>query len=223
LTAAVFSVNLQAEVPNGFNLQRKPAMQTSVTLAAVLMLIPLPPQAGARVADFTLKDIDGHPVSLAGFKDKKAIVIVFVGTECPLANLYLPTLARMHRTFAAQGVQVLAINSNDQDSAADVAAHARERKLPFPMLKDLDHRAADALGARRTPEAFLLDPQRIIRYHGRIDDQYGYAYRRAAPSQTELKDAIKDVLAGRPVATPFREVQGCVIGRGKDGTSHLSK
>jgi len=175
-----------------------------------------PPAIGARVADFTIQDTNKQPHSLAGYKDKKAVVIVFVGTECPIANLYLPTLAEMHKKYAGKGVQFLAINSNDQDSFADVVAHARERKLPFPMLKDAGHKAADALGAQRTPEAFLLDSGRVIRYRGRIDDQYGYTYRRAVPSRTELKDAIDAVLAGKPVATPETEVRGCVIGRGKN-------
>jgi hypothetical protein len=46
-----------------------------------------------------------------------------------------------------------------------------------------------------------------------VDDQYGYSYRRAAPSRTELKDALEEVLAGNPVTTPETKVQGCVIGR----------
>jgi peroxiredoxin len=198
-------------------------MQLTCTFIVALAFLPVPPATGTRVADFKVPDIDGRSHSLAAYKDKKAIVIVFVGTECPLANLYLPTLARLHETFAARGVQFLAINSNDQDSAAEVAAHARERKLPFPMLRDSDHRAADALGARRTPEAFVLDPQRVIRYHGRIDDQYGYTHRRASPTQTELKDAIEDLLAGRRIATPFKEFQGCIIGRSNDGAHQHSK
>lgn len=177
---------------------------------------PTPPAIGAQVADFSIPDIDGKRHSLAGYKDKKAIVVVFVGTECPIANLYFPTLVDLQKKYAAKGVQFLAINSNDQDSPADVASHARERKLPFPVLKDADHKAADALGARRTPEAFLLDSGRIIRYRGRIDDQYGYTYRRAVPSRTDLKDAIDQVLAGIPVAVPETEVRGCLIGRSKD-------
>jgi peroxiredoxin len=198
-------------------------MPVLAMLAVALSLVPVPPAAGARVADFTLPDTDGRPHSLAAFQGKKAVVIVFVGTECPLANLYLPSLAQMQRAYAGRGVQFLVVNSNDQDSAAEAAAHARERRLPFPMLKDADHRAADALGARRTPEAFLLDSRRVIRYHGRIDDQYGYTYRRAAPAHTELKDAIEDLLAGRPVAVPYQAVQGCVIGRDRGGPNHPSK
>jgi peroxiredoxin len=184
---------------------------------------PAPPAIGARVPDFTLPDINGQLCSLAGYRSKKATVVVFVGTECPLANLYFPTLVDMHRKYAGRGVRFLAINSNDQDSAADVASHARERKIPFPVLKDADHRAADALGARRTPEAFLLDSGRVIRYHGRIDDQYGYTYRRAAPTKTELKDAVEAVLEGKPVAIAETDARGCIIGRVSKETNSSSK
>jgi peroxiredoxin len=174
-----------------------------------------PPAAGAKVSDFTLQDTAGARHTLHDYKDKKAIVVVFVGTECPIANLYFPTLAELHTKYATRGVQFLAINSNDQDTLESVTAHAREHKVPFPVLKDPDHKAADVWGARRTPETFLLDSTGIIRYHGRIDDQYGYTYRRAAPTRTELKDAIEQLLSGKPITTPESEVRGCVIGRAK--------
>jgi peroxiredoxin len=173
----------------------------------------LPPVVGAQVADIAMKDVSGRVRSLEEYKSKKALVVVFVGTECPLANLYFPTLAEMQKRYAAKGVQFLAVNSNDQDSFADVVAHAQERKLPFPVLKDEGQRAADAFGARRTPEVFLLDGSRTIRYRGRVDDQYGYTYRRASPTRTELKDALDELLAGKPVTTPESECQGCLIGR----------
>jgi len=171
------------------------------------------PAIGAKVADFTFQDIAGPSHSLYGYKDKKAIVLVFVGTECPIANLYLPRLAELHKQYAARGVQFLAVNANDQDSAAAVAAHARERKLPFTVCKDAEHKAADALGARRTPEVFVLDSSHVIRYRGRIDDQYGYTYRRPAPLHNDLKDALDALLAGKPIRTPETEVRGCLIGR----------
>jgi peroxiredoxin len=197
-------------------------------LAAALGLPPAsqaggPPAPGAAVPDFTLKDTAGKARSLTDYKDKKAIVVVFVGTECPLANLYVVTLAEMHQKYSGKGVAFLAINSNDQDSFADVVAHAKERPVPFPVLKDEGHVADDATGARRTPEAFLLDSGLVIRYHGRIDDQYGYTYRRAAPTKTELKDAIEDLLAGKPVATPETKLEGCIIGRTKKSTPRATK
>jgi peroxiredoxin len=176
----------------------------------------VPPAIGAKVADVAMKDVSGHSRTLGEYKGKKAIVVIFVGTQCPIANLYFPTLAEMQKRYADKGVQFLAINSNEQDSFEDVVAHARERKLPFPVLKDAGQRTADALGARRTPEAFLLDGNRTIRYRGRIDDQYGYLYRRETPARTELKDAIDELLTGKPIAVPETECRGCLIGRSKN-------
>jgi peroxiredoxin len=174
------------------------------------------PPTGAihvRVADFHLKDTTGHLRSLGEYKGKRALVIVFIGTQCPIANAYVPTLADLHQHYAGKGVQFLAINANDQDTFADVRAHARERKIPFPVLKDAEHKAAQALGAVRTPEAFLLDSDRVIRYRGHIDNQYGYSYRRSAPTRTELKDAIEELLKGKSISVPQTEVQGCMIGK----------
>jgi peroxiredoxin len=174
-----------------------------------------PPAPGATIADFTLKDIHRRSRSLGAFKDKKAFVVVFVGTECPLANLYIPSLIDLHQEYAGKGVEFLAINANAQDTFTQVSAHAQEREVPFAVLKDFNHKVADAFGAKRTPEAFLLDANRVIRYHGRIDDQYGIGYRKAKPTRRDLKEAIDDLLAGKPVRTATTEVSGCLIARAK--------
>jgi len=174
-----------------------------------------PPAVGAVVPDFSLKDIHRRPRSLDGFKDKKAFVVVFVDTECPLADLYVPTQIELHRKYAAKGVQFLAINSSSQDSFVSVSAHAQERDVPFPVLKDFDQHVADAFGAQRTLEAFLLDANRVIRYHGRIDDQYGNGFRRDKPSRRDLEQALDELLAGKPISTPRTEVSGCLIERSR--------
>lgn len=174
-----------------------------------------PPAIGATVPGFVLKDIHRRSVAIDQFKDKRAFVVVFVGTECPLANLYVPTLVEMHKEYAKRGVQFLLINSNEQDKFVEVSAHAQERDVPFPVLKDFEHDAADAFGAKRTPEAFLLDADRVIRYRGRIDDQYGIGYQRAEATTRELKDAIDELLAGKPISKPETEVPGCIIARAK--------
>jgi peroxiredoxin len=173
------------------------------------------PTIGAIVPSFALKDVHRRTRSLDQFKDKKAFVVVFVGTECPLANLYMPTLVEMHNAYAEKGVQFIAINSNDQDKFVEVSAHAQDRDVPFPVLKDFDQNVADAFGAKRTPEAFLLDADRVIRYHGRIDDQYGIGYHRDAPTTTDLKNAIDELLAGKPVSKSGTDLSGCIIARAK--------
>jgi peroxiredoxin/mono/diheme cytochrome c family protein len=165
------------------------------------------------IANFSLPDVHRRPRSLDKFKDKKAFVVVFIGTECPLANLYVPTLVDLHKEYASKGVQFLAINANPQDRFVSVSAHAQERNVPFPVLKDFDQHVADAFGATRTPEAFLLDAKHIIRYHGRIDDQYGVGYQREKPTRRDLRIAIEELLAGKPVTTPTTEISGCLVTR----------
>jgi mono/diheme cytochrome c family protein len=123
------------------------------------------------------------------------------------------TAIELHRKFAKHGVQFLAINSSRQDSFTRVSAHAQEHDVPFPVLKDFDQKVADGFGAERTPEAFLLDADRVIRYHGRIDDQYGVGVRRDKPARRDLEEALDELLAGRPVTTASAETSGCPIER----------
>src|SRR4051812_33191239 len=96
-----------------------------------------PAPLGTRVTDFTLKDATtGNAWSLHDCRVNKAVVVLFLGTACPVNNAYAPTLADLHKKYAPQGVQFVAINSTQQDAAADVAKHAKEFRLPFPVLKD---------------------------------------------------------------------------------------
>src|SRR5689334_11621387 len=101
-----------------------------------VLLFTLPASAAERMKPFTLPDTAGKPVSPLAAKDRKAFVIVFIGTECPINNAYMPRLIALHREFAEQGVAFVAINSNRQDTAGRVAEHAKKHELPFPVLKD---------------------------------------------------------------------------------------
>jgi peroxiredoxin len=173
-----------------------------------------PGKVGQKVTGFTLSDPrDQSRVALAHFKDKKAVIVVFLGTECPINNAFLPTLAELQRQYGPKGVQVLGINSNLQDTADRVAAHARKNALPFPVLKDAGNAVADQFGARRTPEAFLLDAAGTIVYRGRIDDQFGVGFQRPKPTRRDLVEALDELLAGKPVSQAQTEVAGCLIAR----------
>jgi peroxiredoxin len=189
-----------------------------MAMVSVALIVPQSdnakaPALGAQIPNFTLKDTHRRPRSLTDFKTAKAVVVAFLDTECPLANLYIPTLIDLHKNYAAKGVQILGINSSNQDSFVAVAAHALERDLPFPMLKDFDQQVLETFGAKRTPEVFLLDAKGVIRYHGRIDDQYGIGYRREKPTRADLQLAIEELLAGKPISVPTTEATGCAIER----------
>ncbi len=183
-------------------------------IVCALRAEPAAPAPTAKVADFTLQDVQtDKPVSLGDFKAKKAVVVVFIGTECPINNAYMPRLAEMAKTYADKGVAFLGVNSNCNDTPPRIAGHAKKYGLPFPVLRDPANVVADRFGAKRTPEAFLLDGSRKVVYHGRIDDQYGVGYKRTAPTRRDLAEAIDEVLAGKPVSQPFAKPAGCFIER----------
>jgi peroxiredoxin len=171
-------------------------------------------QVGKKISGFSLKDPrDQKTMALADFKDKKAIVVVFTGTECPINNAFMPRLSQLQKEFGPKGVQFLGINSNYQDSPERVADHARKFEANFPVLKDEGSTVADQFGAQRTPQVFLLDAEGTIRYQGRIDDQFGYGFKRAKATRNDLVEALSDVLADKAVSVASTSVAGCVIAR----------
>jgi hypothetical protein len=175
----------------------------------------VPAPLGIRLAEWTLpRSRDGLPWSLAqDGRGARAVVVLFLGTECPVNNLYIPTLAALHQHYGPQGVLFVGINSNAQDDPSAVARHALELGLPFEMLKDAGAKVADLFAAKRTPEAFVLDGTRTVRYRGRIDDRYDKGIQRAQATRHELADALDAVLAGRAVERPLTEPAGCRIAR----------
>ncbi len=165
------------------------------------------------LADFQLKDTEGRSWSLNGLADKKLLVVAFVGCECPLARLYTGRLGELRLELSDQSVGWLLVNSNQQDSLKEMQYFAQSNNLEIPLLKDPGNRIADLFGAGRTPEVFVLDQQRRIRYRGRVDDQYTYGRQRPAATSEELKTALAELLQDQPVTTPVTTVSGCIIGR----------
>jgi peroxiredoxin/mono/diheme cytochrome c family protein len=169
--------------------------------------------SAATTTDLTLHDYLGAKRSLSEWNDKDALVLVFIGADCPVSKHYGSRLAQLAEQYDDKNVQFLGIDSNRQDSLADVERYAREYKIEFPILKDPGNKVADQFAAERMSEVFLLDRDRGSRYRGRIDDQFGVGYARGQASQNYLASALDEVLAGKPVTTSAVPAVGCVIGR----------
>lgn len=174
---------------------------------------------GRPVAAVTLRDAQGRTVALRDVAGGRAAVVAFTGTECPLANLYLPRLVELERGYRGRGVAFLAVNANAHEGAAEVAEHAQGHGVEFPVFKDEGNAAADRLGVERTCEVLLIDASGVLRYRGAIDDQFERGTRRGEPSRRHLIEAIEAVLAGREVAVASTEVIGCPIERADPASS----
>lgn len=187
-------------------------MRCAVTLLTCALAGPAlagPVAIGDKLAPFTLKNYDGGDVDLRSFQGKKVLVLMFIATQCPISNAYNERMATISREYATKGVAFVGINSNKQESVAEIAEHARAHGFSFPILKDPGNVRADEFGAQVTPEIYAFDASWTLRYHGRIDDdRSGESIR-----SHDLRSALDALLAGRQV--PVRETKafGCTIKR----------
>src|SRR4030095_4467957 len=98
--------------------------------------IPAPPAIGATIEEFSLPDVDGRERSLRSLAGKNGTVLIFIAVQCPVSNAYNERMEQLSQDYKAKGIAVIGINANSIDDAAAVKAHAAEKHLTFPILKD---------------------------------------------------------------------------------------
>jgi peroxiredoxin len=188
-------------------------MRLMATALGLSLLAGGTTSAGTAIGDkldpFTLKDAAGKDVSLASYKDKKALVLIFVATRCPVSNAYNKRMEAIAQAYTAKGVGVVGINANKEETPTEIAEHAQKNGLTFPILKDAGNVYADRFGAQVTPEAYVYDQGMVLRYHGRIDDD-----RSGQNIQSkDLEGALDALLGGKTVPTAETKAFGCTIKR----------
>ncbi len=185
-------------------------------LTSGLVNADVPPalEVGKAVPDFKLKDYEGKEHTLSSAKGKIA-VISFTSQHCPYSKGAEPAFAKLAEEYAGKGVAFFSIDSHKDTSTAEIAKYATEgndtgKKLPYPILKDEGNAYADALGATRTPEIYIVDKEGKLAYHGAIDNQKkmtdsGY--------KSFTQAALDELIAGKPVSEPSHKAYGCGIKR----------
>jgi len=171
---------------------------------------------GSVIPDLRFTDIRGLTRSLSEFGERKAMVLTFSTTTCPLVKRSFPKLVELESRYRTAGVQFAAVNVGANDTLRDMAAQAIDFEVPFPFVKDYDLTCARALGITRSPEVVILDADRTLRYRGRIDDQIRVGGTKPLASRNDLEEALKQVLAGQPVTAAETPVDGCLISELKE-------
>jgi peroxiredoxin len=167
---------------------------------------------GSQAPPFELLGVDGAYHSLDDYRDAKLLALVQYCNHCPYVLAWEDRLINLARDHAGRDLHIVAVNSNDvahypEDSFERMKERDRELDFPFDYLFDESQALAHALGAERTPEVFLFDEERRLRYHGAIDDSRDDG----AVATTYLRDAIEALLAGgEPVVTETDAV-GCTV------------
>ncbi len=173
-------------------------------------------KVGDKAADFSLKNVDGANVSMAGNAGAKGYIVVFTANTCPFAQAYEGRLVALHHKYAPQGYPVIAVNANDPgtspgDAYEKTQERAKQKAFPFPYLTDASQEVARAFGATRTPQVFILTRQNggfVVQYTGAIDDN---SQNPDDVNQRYTEDAMTAVLAGKPVPTPVTKSMGCTV------------
>jgi hypothetical protein len=189
----------------------------SIALLAAVVSVPtgaaelaLPQSADERPH---LKNIysSGFDIEELVRDDTRALAFVFLGTECPVAQQYIPRLNEIHERYGASGVRLFAVYSDPRVELFDMAVHAHDQDIAFPALKDVDRRLARWLEATTTPEVVVVSRDLKKVYQGAIDDQFEQRGRKAAARHHYLVDAIDALLAGKPAPRAFVRPSGCPI------------
>jgi peroxiredoxin len=162
-----------------------------------------------QIKNFTLTDYNGKEHSLSDYKNSKAIVIMFIATECPVSNAYNSRMEDLFKQYNPKNISFLGINSNKAESIEMIKEHAVENGLTFTILKDKDNVVADEFEASFTPEVYVLNSEYEILYHGRIDNS-----KNASDVVTQdLKNALDEILTGKEVTNKTTKAFGCSIKR----------
>jgi peroxiredoxin len=163
--------------------------------------------------DFNLPGVDSKGYSLSSFKNKSIIVVIFSCNHCPYVQAYEDRIKDIQNDYEEKGVQIVAISSNDavkypEDSFEQMIKRAQEKQFNFPYLHDESQLIAKSFGATHTPEIFVFDKERKLKYHGKIDDNWQEPQK---VNSRYLREALDEILAGKEVSVPETFSIGCTI------------
>lgn len=176
-------------------------------------------EIGASAPDFQLPGVDDRQYTLQDFAKARLLLVVFTCNHCPTAQAYESRIIQLHADYKDRGVALVAISPNDDqalrldelgytdvgDSFDDMKIRAKEQGYTFPYLYDGDtQKTAAAYGVVATPQVFLFDADRKLRYVGRIDNSDV----RTVTSH-DARNAIDALLAGKPVPVEKTRTFGC--------------
>jgi thiol-disulfide isomerase/thioredoxin len=175
---------------------------------------------GSPAPDFCLPGVDGKTHCLKDYGSAKILVIAFICNHCPTSQLYETRIKQLAADYKDKGVALVAIQPNNPnavrldemgytdvgDSFEEMKIRAAYRHFNFPYLYDGDdQKVATEYGPAATPHLFIFDSERKLRYEGRVDNNT----REPLVTKHDARDALDELLAGKPVLEPKTPAVGC--------------
>jgi peroxiredoxin len=162
--------------------------------------------------EFSLTDSEGKTHSQREWQQSQAVVLLFVGAECPISNAFAPEINRISAAYGSKRVSFYLVHSDPDITTETAANHAAEYGYKFTVLLDPKQVLAKKFGVTITPTAVLLSNEGEPLYRGRIDNRYiALGQKRPEATQHDLRDALDATLAGKKVAEAVTKPIGCFI------------
>jgi thiol-disulfide isomerase/thioredoxin len=159
----------------------------------------------------SVRDLQNRPADPFAGAESKAVVFIFIRTDCPISNHYAPEIERLKKKYA-QHIVFRLVYPDRETTVAEIEAHLKDYGLSAAPLRDPSHQLVRKAKVKVTPEAALFLPDGREVYHGRIDDRYvDFGKERPAPTRRDLDDALQAVVQGKPVAQASTSAVGCYI------------
>ncbi len=168
---------------------------------------------GSDLAEFSLKGIDDKYYSPKDFDDKDILVIIFQCNHCPYVKAVMHRLVSLQEKHIDNNVQLIGINPNDsetypEDSFENMKLFAGKYNMNFPYLIDETQETAKIYDAVCTPDIYVYDKDRKLRYRGRLDDSWKDETKVV---QKDLQRTIELLLEGKEVDFQQIPSMGCSI------------
>ncbi len=168
---------------------------------------------GTKAIPFELIGVDGKTYSLKNFSNKEVLCIIFMCNHCPYVIAVQKRINQIAKEYADKSFALVGINSNDavgypEDSFDSMKQRAKEEGYVFPYLYDETQSTAEAYDAVCTPDIYVYDQNRILKYRGRIDDNWKDETK---VTRKELREAIDLLLEGKEINFDMVPSMGCSI------------
>jgi len=188
-------------------------IRSSLLLSLALLLLSSAAAADTLTADnFVLIDHQGKAQELYYHSDDKAVVIVAQGNGCQIVRSNLEDLKAIRKDYANQGVEILMLNANLQDSRATIVAEAEEWGNDFAIMKDRTQIVARSLKLSRTGEVLVIDPRNWqVVYRGPLSDRVDFERQKNKADKRYVRDTLDALIAGKKVTPSTVNAPGCII------------
>ena len=167
----------------------------------------------SKVIPFNLKGIEGKNYSLESFSEKDILVVIFMCNHCPYVIAIIERLVNFQKKYENKNVQLIGISSNDvisypEDSFENMKIFSRDFKMNFPYLFDETQETAKKYDAVCTPDIYVYDNERKLKYRGRFDDNWKDA---SMVKSNDLENTVNLLLENKEINFKQIPSMGCSI------------